>query len=56
MFDRYLTCWALTPDGHPIITRTSHILPVRQLGAPAMLKIAVDDEERLGGLLMAWWD
>jgi streptomycin 6-kinase len=56
MFDRYLTRWALTPDGHPIITRTSHLFPVRQQGVPAMLKVAVDDEERLGGLLMVWWD
>jgi streptomycin 6-kinase len=56
MFDKYLTRWALTPDGHPVVTRTSRLLPVRQQGVPAMLKVAIEDEERLGGLLMAWWN
>jgi streptomycin 6-kinase len=56
MFTKYLARWALTPDGTPIITRTSRLLPVRRQGVPAMLKVAIEDEERLGGLLMAWWD
>ncbi|MGF1610282.1 MAG: aminoglycoside phosphotransferase family protein [Kiloniellales bacterium] len=56
MFGDYLARWQLTPDGDPIITRNSRLLPVRQEGVPAMLKVASDAEERRGGLLMAWWD
>jgi streptomycin 6-kinase len=55
MFSGYLERWSLTPDGDPIITRSSRLPPVRQNGVPTMLKVAVDAEERLGGLLMAWW-
>ncbi len=56
MFDRYLSLWELTPDGAPIITHSSRLLPVRYKGVPAMLKIAMETEERWGGLLMVWWD
>src|SRR5688572_27241872 len=56
MFDEYLARWALTPDGDPIATPFSRLLPVRQQGAPAMLKIALEAEEKLGGRLMVWWD
>jgi streptomycin 6-kinase len=55
MFGGYLERWQLTPDGEPIITRSSRLLPVRLGGVPAMLKIALLDEERIGGLLMQWW-
>jgi streptomycin 6-kinase len=56
MFDHYLERWDLTPDGEPIITPTSTLLPVRSGGVPAMLKIAALDEEKLGNLLMIWWN
>jgi streptomycin 6-kinase len=56
MFNDYLEQWSLTPDGTPIITATSKLLPVRVDGLPAMLKIAVHDEEKRGGLLMIWWE
>ena len=56
MFEEYLYRWGLTPDGQPIVTRTSRLLPVRREGAPAMLKVAMDDEERVGGMLMVWWE
>lgn len=56
MFEAYLRRWALTPDGDPIVTQASRLMPVRRDGAPAMLKIALEAEERFGGLLMAWWD
>jgi len=56
MFDKYLTRWALTPDGDPIVTETSRLLPVRWRGAPAILKIATHAEEKLGNRLMGWWD
>jgi len=55
MFEKYLEQWQLTPDGDPIITRGSRLLPVRMAGVPAMLKIALDAEEKFGGALMAWW-
>jgi streptomycin 6-kinase len=56
MFDVYLSRWGLVPDGSPIITRTSRLLPVRHRGEPAMLKVPIDEEERSGGVLMEWWD
>ncbi|PTR16152.1 streptomycin 6-kinase [Nitrosospira sp. Nsp2] len=56
IFGRYLTRWRLLPDGDPIITRSSRLLPVRMDGTPAMLKIAIDTEEKFGGLLLKWWD
>jgi streptomycin 6-kinase len=54
MFSDYLERWKLTPDGEPIATPTSRLLPVRWRGSAAMLKIAVS--QRLGGLLMVWWN
>jgi streptomycin 6-kinase len=48
MFSHYLECWGLTPDGDPIVTRTSRLLPVRQNGLPAMLKLAVHPTRRQG--------
>lgn len=56
MFDDYLRAWNLVPDGALIITHGSHLLPVRQQGAAAMLKIAENDDERTGGAVMQWWD
>lgn len=56
MFDAHLKRWHLIPDGEPIITHCSRLLPVRYQGAPAILKIAMEAEEKLGGLLMVWWN
>ena len=56
MFNPYLYCWDLVPDGHPIVTRSSRLLPVRYCGAPAMLKIATKEEEQRGNALMIWWN
>jgi streptomycin 6-kinase len=56
MFDEYLARWGLTPDGEPIMTHSSRLLPVRRAGTPAMLKIAVEAEEKFGALLMSWWN
>ncbi|AZE06302.1 aminoglycoside phosphotransferase family protein [Pseudomonas chlororaphis] len=55
MFEFYLKRWNLQVDGAPIATPGSHLLPVRLDDAPAMLKIALDDEEKYGNRLMAWW-
>jgi streptomycin 6-kinase len=54
-FDPYLKLWRLVPDGAPILTHSSRLLPVLYEGAPAMLKIAVEPDERAGADLMAWW-
>lgn len=55
VFGSYLARWALVPDGDPIATPTSRLLPVRNQGAPAMLKVAVIDEEKVGNALMVAW-
>jgi streptomycin 6-kinase len=56
LFDRHLSRWNLTPDGEPIITRSSRLLTVIVDDVPAMLKIAVEAEEKRGAALMIWWD
>lgn len=56
MFDEYLHAWNLIPDGIPITTRAARLLPVRQNGAAAMLKVADHDDERIGGSVMQWWN
>lgn len=55
MFSDYLTRWNLIPDGDPIKTNSSQLLPVRYHTIPAMLKIALIEEECRGNALMAWW-
>ena len=56
MFEPYLSRWALTPDGTPIVTHSSNLLPVIWRGKPAMLKISDDEAERAGGAVLDWWD
>ncbi|WP_426122393.1 aminoglycoside phosphotransferase family protein [Pararhizobium sp. PWRC1-1] len=56
MFDHFIQAWALVPDGTPVVTHSSHLLPVRWQGLPAILKVATIAEESRGGLLMRWWD
>lgn len=51
----HLARWNLVPDGEPFETRSSSLLPVHQDGAPAMLKVAREEEERRGATVMAWW-
>jgi streptomycin 6-kinase len=55
MFEPYLSRWKLTPDGYVIVTRSSRLLPVRRGEERLMLKIALEDEERAGARLLAWW-
>jgi streptomycin 6-kinase len=55
MFEGALRRWRLTPDGEPIATATSRLLPVRRDGRAAMLKIATEPEERRGAEMMLWW-
>ena len=56
MFEPYLSRWELVRDGEPLVTHSSRLLPVLYRGEQAMLKIAVETEEKRGGLLMLWWD
>ncbi|HEU0121922.1 MAG TPA: aminoglycoside phosphotransferase family protein [Bryobacteraceae bacterium] len=56
MVDTFVRLWDLTPDGTLLETRSSRLLPVRWRGLPAMLKIAVAEEEVRGGALMRWWE
>jgi len=56
MLSEYVQRWELTPDGEPIVTATSQLMPVRWRGARAMLKVAVVEEERVGASLMTWWN
>jgi streptomycin 6-kinase len=55
VFDDHLSRWGLVPDGAPIATPSGRLLPVRRGGEPAMLKLALDGEERRGGALLEWW-
>jgi streptomycin 6-kinase len=56
IFDNYLSRWALVPDGEPIVTHSSNLLPVLYKNSSAMLKIALEPEGRRGCFLMTWWD
>ena len=56
MFDAHLARWDLIPDGDPIATHSSDLLPVRRSGLPAMLKVAREDEECWGWLALDYWD
>ncbi len=56
MFASFLHRWQLTPDGEPITTHSSRLLPVRHAGVAAMLKIATEPEERRGAATMVWWN
>lgn len=56
IFEPWLQRWALVPDGEPVITPGSRLLPVRFGDTPAMLKVALDTDEQFGNRLMTWWD
>ncbi|MFB0639255.1 aminoglycoside phosphotransferase family protein [Deinococcus radiodurans] len=58
-FTPWLTRWHLTPDGEPLRTHGSDLLPVlwhgQGEGQAAMLKLARSEEERRGAGLMQFW-
>lgn len=56
MFESHLARWGLIPDGDPITTAAARLLPVLRGNEPAMLKLSDAEDERLGGVLMTWWD
>ncbi|WP_413506923.1 aminoglycoside phosphotransferase family protein [Serratia proteamaculans] len=51
----YMQRWQLQPDGLAFETHSSLLMPVRYQGVAAMLKVAREQEEKFGGLLMCWW-
>lgn len=55
IFVPYMQRWRLEPDGRAFETLSSLLMPVRYQGIAAMLKIAREQEEKFGGLLMCWW-
>jgi streptomycin 6-kinase len=55
MFDEDLARWGLVPDGDPIVTHGSRLLPVLHGDLPAMIKQPINADERLGCLLMQYW-
>jgi len=56
IFAPYLDRWHLTQDGAPIVTPAARLLPGRQGGLPAMLKVVTLDEAKAGSALLTWWD
>ncbi|MGA0602368.1 aminoglycoside phosphotransferase family protein [Caulobacter sp. KR2-114] len=55
VFEPWLALWGLEPDGAPIVTPSSKLLPVRRGREAAMLKAAMHAEEIAGHALMGWW-
>uniref|UniRef100_A0A9E8CTM4 APH(6) family putative aminoglycoside O-phosphotransferase n=1 Tax=Bosea sp. NBC_00436 TaxID=2969620 RepID=A0A9E8CTM4_9HYPH len=55
-FEPWLIRWNLVPDGEPIRTHASHLLPVLQGSAPAMLKLPEVEDERRGYLPLEYWN
>lgn len=56
VFAPWLARWGLVADGRPIRTHASHLLPVLQGGAPAMLKLPEVEDERRGYLPLEYWN
>ena len=60
VFDSYLQRWNAQAAGAPFATATSELMPVRLTGAleglSAMIKIARDPGERIGGHVLQWWN
>lgn len=52
----WLRRWRLFPDGQPLQTHSSDLLPVRTADdRAAMLKLPHDRDEQRGSVLMLWW-
>lgn len=55
-FAAHLERWDLVPDGPPLVTHSSRLLPVLFRGEVAMLKVTGSPEEVRGGQQLRWWD
>ncbi len=53
--DPWLARWGLTPDGPAFATHHARLMPVRQAGRAAMLKLTAQPDEIRGGAVMDWW-
>ena len=53
--DPWLSRWRLVPDGGAFSTHHARLMPVRQAGRAAMLKLTAQPDEIRGGAVMAWW-
>lgn len=51
----WLSRWRLDPDGPAFTTHHAHLMPVRQAGRPAMLKLTAQPDEIRGAAVMEWW-
>lgn len=57
MLEYYLKRWQLSINGETINTPSSQIVPVIQTnGDEAILKLASCEEEKVGHLVMCWWE
>lgn len=56
VFTPYLKRWHLRADGTTLRTHSSRVLPVMVGSTPAILKVALEDDEKHAGILMRWWD
>lgn len=57
MLEYYLKRWQLSINGETINTPSSQIVPVIQTnGDEAILKLASCEEEKIGHLVMCWWE
>lgn len=52
---QFVARWQLTADGGAFHTPSSWLQPVRYGDQPAILKIAMTEDETLGAQLMRWW-
>ncbi|SHG46969.1 streptomycin 6-kinase [Kaistia soli DSM 19436] len=55
LFSPYLARWQLAPDGAPIETPTSNLLPVMNAGRPAMLKLLKPSSDEGPGIAALGW-
>lgn len=57
MLENYLKCWQLSVNGEIINTSSSQIVPVILTnGDEAILKLTSCEEEKIGHLVMCWWE
>jgi streptomycin 6-kinase len=49
------TRWDVTPEGAPFSTHSSTLLAGTRDGAPVMLKLTNEPDERMGAAVLAWW-
>lgn len=56
VFTPYMQRWHLQADGTTLRTHSSRVLPVIAGKTPAILKVALEDDEKHACILMRWWN